>query len=46
MKTYDRAMKKGAKAPDRAMKPGLTLCKNCPTPSKCRAAGRCLKAGK
>lgn len=47
MKAYDRAMKKGAKAPSRAMKSGgFKPCKGCPSPSKCRAAGMCMKAGK
>ena len=27
-------------------KPTFKLCKGCPTPAKCKAAGRCLMKGK
>ena len=49
MKDYNRAMKKGVKTPDRAMKAGaggFKPCKGCPTPGKCKAAGMCMRAGK
>lgn len=53
-----RAMDKGAKSRSRAMNPGVksrsramsngkfTPCANCPNPSACRAAGKCLGPSK
>jgi hypothetical protein len=38
---YDRMQKK---AKDK-MKSGFKTCPGCPTPAKCKAAGKCLKGG-
>jgi hypothetical protein len=39
---YDRMQKK---AKDK-MKSGFKTCPGCPTPAKCKAAGKCLKGDK
>ena len=35
-----------AKSKIKAKKPGFKACSVCPSPAKCKAAGKCLKKGK
>ena len=35
-----------AKSKIKAKKPGFKPCAGCPSPAKCKAAGKCLKKGK